>query len=165
MRSIELVLDEATDGAIRAEWHALAAEGLPSLASHTASSNAPHVTLAAGTGLVVSAVTLDTFDVLPTPARFGALATFPAGRDRFVLVRTVVVTAELLSIHARVLATAIDPVPTSRPEAWTPHVTLARRLTAAQVGAAHALLGTPPDGAFTAARFWDGDAKTITPLV
>ncbi len=164
MRSIELVLDDDTDAAIRAEWLALAESGLPSLASHTAPSNRPHITLAAGAALEPDQVGDDALEALPLPLRFSALATFPAGRDRFVLVRTVVVSSDLLALHASVLAGTVDPVPTSRPGAWTPHVTLARRLTAAQVGAAHALLSPPADGIATAARFWDGESKTIVPL-
>jgi hypothetical protein len=73
-----------------------------------------------------------------------------------------VASAALLLLHERVLEVAIDAVPTSRPGLWTPHVTLARRVTAEQVGIAHALLGTPADGTFTAARFWNGDSKTVT---
>lgn len=164
MRSIELTLDDTTDAAVRTEWRTLAEHGLPSLASHTAVSNAPHVTLAAGTRLTVDTVRVGAFDALPLALRFSALSAFPAGRDRFVLVRTIVVTAELLALHAEVHTTAAEPVETSRPGAWTPHVTLARRLTAEQVGAAHALLASPPDGTLAAARFWDGDTKTITPL-
>jgi hypothetical protein len=164
VRSIELTLDDTTDAAVRAEWRMLAEHGLPSLASHTAASNAPHVTVAAGARLEPGHVPDGVFAPLPVPLRFSALSTFPAGRDRFVLVRTIVVTTELLALHAAVLATADQPVPTSLPGAWTPHITLARRMTAEQVGVAHAVLGSPPDGMLTAARFWDGDTKTITPL-
>lgn len=164
MRSIELTLDPATDAAVRGDWSLLAEHGLPSLASHTAASNAPHVTLAAGARLDAERIPRDAFNTLPLPLRFGALSTFPAGRERFVLVRTIVVTRELLALHADVLASADDPVPTSRPGAWTPHVTIARRLTADQVGVAHGLLGSPEDGSLTAARFWDGETKTLTPL-
>jgi 2'-5' RNA ligase len=164
MRSIELTLDDATDGVIRSEWRALAEHDLPSLASHTAESNRPHVTLAAGEALELADVPLTAFHALPLPLRFGAVAVFPAGRGRFVLIRTVVASAELLALHARVVGAAPNAVPTSLPGAWTPHVTLARRLTAEQVGLALPLLGTPPDGEFTAARFWDGEARTLTPL-
>ncbi|MFS0865779.1 2'-5' RNA ligase family protein [Microbacterium sp. 179-B 1A2 NHS] len=43
--SIELLLDEATERAVRAEWAALAAAGLSSLGRHPSPSNRPHVTL------------------------------------------------------------------------------------------------------------------------
>ena len=165
MRSIELLLDDASDAAIRAEWTALADHHLPSLASHTSPSNAPHVTLVAGDALEVADVPLDALGALPLPLRFGALSLFPAGRGRFVLVRTLVVTAELLALHAAVTAAAADPAPTSLPGAWTPHVTLARRLTPEQLATALPLLATPPiDGTLASARFWNGDTATLTPL-
>jgi 2'-5' RNA ligase len=164
MRSIELTLDDATDAAVRAEWATLAGNELPSLALHTAASNAPHVTLLAGEALDPGDVPSDAFAALPLPLRFAALSVFPAARGRFVLVRTLVVTAELLALHALVASTAADPVPTSLPGAWTPHVTLARRLTAEQVGLALPLLAPFRDGTLTGARFWDGDTKTLTPL-
>lgn len=53
MRSIELVFDDDTESAIRADWVRLAEAGLPSLASHTGASNRPHLTLAAGAELLV----------------------------------------------------------------------------------------------------------------
>jgi 2'-5' RNA ligase len=164
VRSIELTLDPVTDAAVRAEWSLLAEHDLPSLAAHTAASNAPHVTLAAGARLDPAQVPAVVFAPLPLRLRFSALSTFPAGRGRFVLVRTIVVTAELLALHAAVLQTAEEPMPTSVPGAWTPHVTLARRMTVEQVGDALALLGAPADGALVAARFWDGETKTLTPL-
>jgi 2'-5' RNA ligase len=164
MRSIELTLDADTDAAIRDEWRFLAEHGLPNLASHTAASNAPHVTLVAGDALAVADVPADTFGALPLPLRFGALSTFAAGRGRFVLVRSVVVTRELLALHERVAHPLARAVPTSLPGAWTPHVTLARRLTAEQVGVALSLLATPSDGAYVAARLWDAATKTLVPL-
>lgn len=164
MRSIELTLDDATDAAVRAEWRTLAEHELPSLASHTAASNAPHVTLVAGERLDRGEIPTDAFDGLPLPLHFGAVAVFPAARDRFVLIRTVVVTTELLALHTHVVGASTDPVPTSLPGAWTPHVTLSRRLTAHQVALALPLLPPLSDGTLTAARFWDGTTKTLTHL-
>ena len=47
LQSVELVLDAATDEAVRGLWQALAEAGLPSQADHRGPTNAPHVTLAA----------------------------------------------------------------------------------------------------------------------
>ena len=46
VQSVELLLDPDTEAAVRSSWDALAAVDLPSLASNTAESNRPHVTLA-----------------------------------------------------------------------------------------------------------------------
>jgi hypothetical protein len=45
LHSVEPLLDAATDAAVRLEWTTLAEAGLPSLATHRGSGNAPHVTL------------------------------------------------------------------------------------------------------------------------
>ncbi|RYJ05522.1 MAG: hypothetical protein EON52_11120 [Actinomycetales bacterium] len=52
--------------------------------------------------------------------------------------------------------------PTTAPGAWTPHVTLARRLDPAQLAAAFAALAERPrelEGSIAVARRWDGDAR------
>jgi hypothetical protein len=81
-----------------------------------------------------------------------------------VLVRVVVANRALLDLQARV-TTALGPDPRTAhhfaPGSWTPHVSLARRLTADQVGSALAALGATPDldGRAVACRRWDGDAR------
>ena len=50
----------------------------------------------------------------------------------------------------------------SCPGAWTPHVTLARRLDPAQLAAALRVLAERPreiDGTIRCGRRWDGDAR------
>jgi hypothetical protein len=94
MRSIELTFDETMDAAIRRDWEALASADLPSLASHTAASNRPHLTLAAGEALQPVPVR-----GLPVAVRFGGIAVFPAGRRKFVLVRSIVASRALLDLH------------------------------------------------------------------
>jgi hypothetical protein len=49
--SVEALLDAATDAAVRQEWAALAAGGLPVQAAHEGSTNAPHITLSAAAGV------------------------------------------------------------------------------------------------------------------
>lgn len=183
-RSIELLLDEQTEAAVRADWDALAAAGLPSLAAHRSPTNRPHVTLAAGDGIVPVAPR-----GLPLEVSFAGLVSFaarPSGTGpRFVLARLVVLSAPLAAVHAAVheglaavgtdAVAAAGPkpleadaaaaaVPNSRPGAWTPHVTLARRMTAEQVGAAHALLGMQRPGRLVAARFWDSATASVSVL-
>lgn len=167
VQSVELLLDAATDALVREQWAALADSGLPSQARHAGSSNAPHVTVAArgsidpaGEAALSAAV-----DGLPLPMRLGALRCF--GRQRFVLVRLVVGYVRLLELHARVAA-ALGPDPDD-PEAignlspgrWTPHVTLARRLSAEQVATALTVVDGSIVSAGTAVscRRWDSDAK------
>ncbi|HWR84969.1 MAG TPA: 2'-5' RNA ligase family protein, partial [Rhodoglobus sp.] len=119
IRSLELVLDESTDAAVRADWNALQAAGLPSLAAHAGESNRPHVTLVASDE-AFAGIDLDV--VLPLPLRLGGLVVFGAGRPRgMVLCRAVVPSAALLELHAHVVSAAGGaPRPTSLPGAWTP---------------------------------------------
>ena len=167
VQSVELLLDETSDAVVRRQWERLAAAGLPSQAHHAGASNAPHVTLAARAQIDIRYETDVSVAVsgLPMPLRLGALACF--GRSRFVLVRLVVVHPDLLALHAAV-AGVLGPDPDDHagtgnlaPGRWTPHVTLGRRLSAAEVGEALTVLGgmAELDGSAVRCRRWDGEAK------
>ncbi|MDO9380153.1 MAG: 2'-5' RNA ligase family protein [Nocardioidaceae bacterium] len=166
VQSVELLLDAVTEAALRGQWDALAAAGLPSQASHTGASNRPHVTLDARDEVVPDAETrlAGVASVLPvgvvvgSPTVFGRLGT----RSGLILVRSVVVDATLLALHAAV-HDAVGPggSPTSAPGRWTPHVTLARRMDADQVAGALRVLDGADDlvGEATVLRRWDGEAR------
>jgi hypothetical protein len=47
VQTVELLLDEALEAQVLAQWRALADAGLPSQALHTGPANRPHVTLTA----------------------------------------------------------------------------------------------------------------------
>jgi 2'-5' RNA ligase len=177
MRSIELTFDRATEAAFRAEWSVLQEVGLPNLGRHPDASNRPHLTLAAGPALELTDLLRTVFagagapapaaadTVLPITLRVSDLVLFRAGGDRFVLARPVVITHALLDLHRRVLEAAPGAGEVTQLDRWTPHVTLARRLNAAQVSQALGVLGDPPPpGSGIAARYWNGETKTLTPL-
>lgn len=174
MRSIELTFDLATEAAFRAEWAALQDAGLPNLGRHEGASNRPHLTLAAGPALELTTGLRAVFDreatdgalsPLPVELRVSGLVLFRAGSGRFVLARPVVMTRALLDLHRRVLELAPGAVELTRPDRWTPHVTLARRIGADQVAEALGVLGEPPAaGSCVAARFWNGETKILTAL-
>jgi 2'-5' RNA ligase len=166
-QSVELLLDEAAELAVVAEWQWLRDAGLPTEWRTTPSpSHRPHVTLYAGTGLHDGAeealpgllADLDLTVELGAPLCFAA-------RDRFVLVRQVVTTVELLALQTRV-AELCGAGRGSHfgPGRFTPHVTLARRMTGTQVGSALDLLGAAGrlgerTAYLTRARRWDGTAR------
>ncbi|MCL8250871.1 2'-5' RNA ligase family protein [Aeromicrobium fastidiosum] len=165
VQSVELVLDARLDAGVREEWALLLEAGLPSQARHTGASNAPHVTLGVA-GTVDESAERALADVdygSGEPLRLGGLLVFP-GRTS-VVSRAVVPTAGLLEIHRSVDA-ALEGLPgrppTTAPGAWTPHVTLARRLDAGQLAAALALLADRPRelvGTIRCGRRWDADAR------
>lgn len=163
VQSVELLLDVTLDAAVRGQWERLVAVGLPSQARHSGSTNAPHVTLAVRSSIPDRYdVTLAAVADLPLELRLGGLLVF-AGR-RCVLARVVVPDPALLTLHAAV-DSALGETPGSpanlRPGAWTPHVTLARNLTAEQVGSAVAALAGAPDllGSAVAVRRWDAEVR------
>ena len=174
VHSIELLLDAATDAAVRDQWQALRNADLPTQADHQGDTNAPHVTLAARPLFDDSADArlTEVFTALPLPVDLGSLVVFGAPPRGLVLARLVVVTPALLDLHARVHEALGDSQGDARhttPGHWTPHVTLAHRMTCDQLARALQVLddaATPPlDGATLAAgRRWDGTAKVVTPL-
>ncbi len=178
--SIELLLDPHSDAAIRSQWQALADAGLPSQLRVSSPTNRPHVTLVAAArispavdeALRALAGRLAFDCVVGAPLVFGPK---PRGGGRHTLARLIVPSAELLALHAVVYRLALphvdgQPYPHCRPGHWTPHVTLARRLTAAEIGPALAVVHEGADegagdgagdGAarMTKLRRWDGDQR------
>ncbi|MDN5851736.1 MAG: 2'-5' RNA ligase family protein [Actinomycetia bacterium] len=161
-QSVELLLDAEADAAVRADWAVLLEAGHPSQGRNSAPTTRPHTTLWAGASLsepaedALGALT----PAMPIPLRLGAVACF--GRRRFILVRLVVTSVRLLELQASVAETCgFDDGSTLAPGHWTPHVTLARGLTAAQVGAALDVLNGPRERDTYAVgwRRWDGDAR------
>jgi len=168
VQSAELLLDPPTDAAVRAEWAALSAAGLPSQADHRGESNAPHVSLAVADGFPATGedALATTVRLLPMPVRLGPPVLL--GGRRLVLARLVVVDRALLDLHAAVvaaLAGATGPSPHSAPGQWVPHVTLARGIPADGLAAALSVL-RGPDGAVPEVaglavelRRWDSEVR------
>jgi len=170
MFSVELVLDGPADAAVREDWASLMRAGLPSQGRHTGASNRPHLTLAlTATAPEPVRVRLAAIAAeLPLRVSLGAVLVFghrpvsEAGRptrSALILSRLVVPDRELLTLQRRVVTALDEPVDrhgTFGAGAWTPHVTLGRRFTAAQVAAAFAVLGPgPTPGTLRRLRLWD----------
>jgi len=162
MRSIELVFDGSTDSLIRADWARLQAAGLPSLVAHTSPSNSPHITLAAGADLQGDGD--GPWQALPIDITFSGAIVFPAGQGKYVLARAVLLTAPLLDLHRCLHHDLSGALPLTLPGAWTPHVTVSRRIPGHQLGTAMDLLDLRLEGRCTAARLWDSSTRAISPL-
>lgn len=161
VQSVELLLDDATDKAVREQWRALAAAGLPSQGRHSGASGRPHVTLAVADAMPdeLDGPLAAAASVLPLPARVGALVCF--GHHRRVLARLIVPTRELLDLHAAVAAVVHGcpgPGRLLEPGRWTAHVTMARNLRDDQLPTALAALDRfgELDGRAVSVRRWDG---------
>jgi 2'-5' RNA ligase len=167
-QSVELLLDDETDAAVRAQWAALMAAELPSQGRHTGDTNRPHVTLCVASAVppyVETALRAALTGRLPLPVRVGGLLCFAGRAGHQVLARSVVPSTELLELQAT-CAGLFDGLPGVRslllPGAWTPHVTLARNLPTERVGTAITALGRSPEltGIAVAVRRWNSDART-----
>ena len=162
--SVELLFDPVTEELVRADWQRLAGAGLSSMGANRSPSNRPHLTL-------LVRPQLDHLDVakaaaaLPIAVRLAEPVVFRHG-ERAVLARSVVAGDALRELHRDVhdsAGTGAD-APHTAPGAWTPHVTLARRLRIESLPEAMALLGGEHAGHATALRRWDAATSTVTPL-
>ena len=166
MQALELLLDRATDEAVRRDWESLRRAGLPSQANHRGETNAPHITLLATELLPAaddelrSALSV----LLPLHLALGPVVTFP-GR-RLVLARLVTADIALLDLHsAAVTASGAAPSPLTERGRWVPHVTLARGLRPEDMGTALSLLGSGTTGTAVTLRRWDSEARQVHQLV
>lgn len=168
-QSVELLLDPAGDTLVRGQWSALADAGLPTeqrAPAKASPSHRPHVTLYAGDAIPPSAEgeLPGLLAGLPLPVLLGALTLFGPHREGYVLVHPVVATSALLDLQAEVAQRCgADRDGHFGPGRWTPHVTVARRLAASQVGAAlDVLAGVPAAGRpvrLAVGRRWDSVAR------
>jgi 2'-5' RNA ligase superfamily len=168
VQSVELLLDEASDAAIRAQWDLLGDAGLPTARrSEPSPHHAPHITLWAGEVLSRAAEEAlpGLFTDLDLALRIDALMIFGAQRGSWILVREVLATVSLLELQQRVVQVAGSDDPSGQfgVGRWAPHVTLARGLRSEELGAAADVLGRAPGKTLTTvrrARRWDGTRRT-----
>ncbi len=183
---MEFLFDDESEPRLRALWDALAASNLPNAGTNPSPTNRPHVTAAATRRIDPAAdhAVLPCTATLPIPVTIGAPLVFGHG-DRLVVALLVVPTVRLLTAHMQVVealsghAFTADDEPGvfahSLPGAWTPHVTMARRVHSDILGDVVSALDLPRHGdhvgaaeaggipaTITAIRRWDGDSRTAT---
>ncbi|MEV6495601.1 2'-5' RNA ligase family protein, partial [Actinoplanes sp. NPDC051633] len=126
MHTVELLLSDDLETAVRSLWHRLHAAGLPSLATHTHPTNRPHLTLVAA-------------ESVPQHLDFGLPLPVTLGGVRMLgkaLVREVVASCELRTLQAAVWQSCSGANPLHVPGAWLPHVSLALNVRADRRAAA-----------------------------
>jgi 2'-5' RNA ligase len=176
-QSVELLLDDRADAAIRNQWNLLAEAGLPSERRPAPPApggehHGPHVTLFAAEAIPDAAEQELSGAVagLDLELQIGALMIFGPRRGRAILVRQVTPTLELLRVQATVAAlcgvsaSGVGAGGQFGPGRWSPHVTLARRLPPDRLADALTALDRTADRPVptrvTACRRWDGIRKT-----
>jgi 2'-5' RNA ligase len=152
VRTVELLLDQSAELAVREAWRRLADAGLPSQARHRSPTNAPHVTLAVCPELTapIRWELAEVAATLPLPARFTGVVRFE--RPTSVLAWGLDYDSALASLHRRVWEAVVsDSAPETlnpfhEPGRWSPHVTLGRtrRVGAFADRRVPELLPTPP---------------------
>lgn len=171
LHALELVPDEAGLEALRRDWEALRAAGLPSQLDHTGASNTPHVTVVSAPDLPDAALDVATArlgGLLPVRARVAGVLLL--GGARVTVARALDLDDDVVR---RVLAVRVQ-VPDRAHLGWLPHVTLARRVDRADVPRALAALDAldRPDGGpqaevevrLTELRRWDPDRGRVTTI-
>ncbi len=166
MPSLELLLDPDAEQALRAEWVTLADAGLPSQARHTGESNRPHITL------LYSSERMTPYRLLglPLEVTVASPVIFGSARHGFLLARLVRPSLRLLELH-RILHEEVGDLPgidrLTRPGAWTAHVTLARKLSPAELATALTVIEPKRavEATAVAGRMWESATKTVTPLL
>ncbi|MGB8407671.1 MAG: 2'-5' RNA ligase family protein [Mycobacterium sp.] len=162
VHSVELLFDPETEAVIRGSWDALRDNGI---AAQPAEAR-PHATLSVAEQIddAVLPTLAGLADRFPFEARIGAALVF--GRSAGILARLVVPSLELLDLHAEVARLSAPhlvpgPMPHTVPGDWTPHVTLARRVSPDRLAAALHIAGRPADIAATVCglRLWNGNAR------
>lgn len=171
VHSVELLFDPDTDTAVRKVWTDLSAAGVRSQADVKSPSNRPHVTLTVAEEMddAVDVALRPVLDRLPFACRIGAAMLF--GGHTFTLVRLLVPSAELLTLHADVHRIClphmpIGPLPHADPGQWTPHVTLARRVPPDRLATAMTLrrMSREIRGSVVGLRHWDGNNRVETAI-
>ncbi|MEV6429816.1 2'-5' RNA ligase family protein [Nocardia sp. NPDC051463] len=168
VQSVELLLDDAADTEIRRQWQLLADAGIPSVAAKTAETTRPHITIAVAKELWprIDHV-LEQQSFRQFPVRLGGLLVF--GSRHPILVRAVVPSEQLLAVHRRIFSIVAQcpGVPSNlHPDEWTPHVTLARRVSHQQLGEAVHVVARDRDfpATIVGIRRWDGDQRREWPV-
>ncbi|QNP61667.1 2'-5' RNA ligase family protein [Streptomyces genisteinicus] len=173
MRTVELLLDEAAELAVREAWKRLADAGLPSQARHRSPTNSPHLTLVACPELTapIRWELAEAAAALPLPVRFTGLIRFE--RPTSVLAWALEYDAALAGLHRRVWETVASDSPPGtlnpfhEPGRWSPHVTLGRTRRAGAFSGRRipGLLPRPPLTArLTTLRSFDTDTGALEVL-
>lgn len=130
-RGVVLWPDRATSDTIRSIWDALAAAGLPSLATHTHRLHQPHCSLVVGEELPAEP-TLKAVGIVPAapiPFDLESVAIFPQLAMVLPCVPSLGLMEEQRRAYSAVHELVVGEWPWFGADRWSPHVTLAMSVT------------------------------------
>jgi 2'-5' RNA ligase len=161
-QSVELTLDSAAEAGLVAQWDRLAAAGIakpkgPEPYGH----HLPHITLYAADAIPEAAESVlpEIMAGVNLTVHIGALMIFGPRKGECILVRHVAASVQLLALQQQVArACAADPAGQFGQGRWSPHVTLARRVSSDHLGKVVSVLGSRGelDATIQRCRRWDG---------
>lgn len=163
LQSLDLTLDPDSDLAVQAGWWAFDEIGIRSESRRTSASHRPHVTALAVsemTSTLLECASRELGQLLPLQLPVGATVVFGGGP--YVVAHLVIAPSSLCRAVAGLRemsgATALP---------WVPHLTLARKVQAAQLAAAIAAAADvrPPFVVADHLRHWDPMCRTVTSIV
>jgi 2'-5' RNA ligase len=161
-QSVELTLDTSAEAALVTQWDRLTAAGLAKPKRPEAhGQHLPHITLYAADTILEEAESVlpEIVAGLDLKVHIGALMIFGPRKGECILVRHVAASVELLELQQEVArACQADPAGQFGRGRWSPHVTLARRVSSDHVGKAVGVLGSRGelDATIQRCRRWDG---------
>lgn len=163
-QSLDLTLDPRSDDAVHAGWEAVTAVGARSEGERTGDSHRPHLTLFADAEMDQEMLDLAAGEVRGLfPLRLPVAATVVFGGGRFVVAHLVMPTPTLAALEQRLRDLAGDT--STRP--WVPHLTLAKKVTSAHLGAVVAAADEhrPDFVDIDHLRHWNPTFRTVTTLL
>ena len=165
--SLDLVLSPVSDELIRTRWAALHEAGVPSLATHRGASNAPHITALSSPMLPAEVLerSRELFSTL-LPCSADIPGFLVLGHGPFVLAEAAIVPPGVAQAALELGRLVAGAHASARP--WVPHLTLGKRLTAAQVQRALEVLGSVPalpSVEITGLQRWDPDQRVTAMVV
>lgn len=162
-QSVELLLDQHSEGRIRYEWQALYGAGLPGEWRPGAVTHRPHITLFAGSSVPEPESELADLvqGAVGMRVELGSVLLFGPRRDVYVAVRQVLPSVELLALQQRVASWCGAPLGGQfGPGRWAAHVTLAHRVSGDDMAMLLKVLsGEPISATVSGCRRWDGRTK------
>lgn len=163
LQSLDLTLDGEGDAAMRAGWSALDEIAVRSEGQRTSASHRPHLTalaLSEMTSALLEEATHTFSRLLPLQLSVGATVVF--GTGPYVVAHLVIAPVSLCQVVAGLRDLSDAPgLP------WIPHLTLSRKVPAAQLSevVATAAHSRPAFVVADHLRHWDPICRTVTTLV
>jgi hypothetical protein len=142
-RGVVLWPDDRTSSIVWGLWRELEDAGIATLSTESHGRHRPHVSLAVGEDLDHQSA-LEALVRVPEgriPLRIDSVGIFPDGTDVLHVVMSSELQSEYRRVNSLVEGLLQDPWPYYQLDRWTPHLTIAHRLTPVELSIALPIIG------------------------